>query len=617
MTVTTTIASQTFQGNGVATAFPCQFEIILNTDINVYFVNPTTGVQTLAALNSDYTVAGAGASSGFTVNTTVPVPTGTNLYVVRALPLTQPVDLTNQGAFFPNLHEAAFDRLCMQLQQIANYSEGLNVTMPPGLVPQPSTLFPIPLAGSLIGWNATGTALVNVGASGIGAGSIADINIANNAAIQSTKTSFTNNGTGATARSVQAKLADTLCVKDFGATGNGVTDDTAAIQAALAQAASAGAPRRVYFPMGTYLVSSGFVIAHPIRLVGEGAGGAVFGNFPAENGTHIKYTGTAGATMFTFSNVNFGNSGIEGLWIDCNNLAANGVLIDGCMGARFACVKIENFTFYGMKLTGTTSTCSWNHFENLAFNTGTQTSGTKAALWLSGVTGGSNACHCTFVNTMINTSGSFHGIYLGGCDNINFLMSYIYRAPGGTGYGVYCDFSENGSTSSFPVSNVFTHLEAMAGYYEAPATPARNITSPPTAVIYGYQTDNGEPFPVLPDGAPLPYITNYGSAYNFPRVAMQITQTSGTQLTPRFFDTVLLNYGAATSVTDILGNYPLGAKVRVYQNFGAAAVTLVNSGGTAGTMLFTKGGTNVVLANNNTVEFIKVSSGWNEIGRNF
>ena len=60
MTVTTTNSSQTFQGNGTATAFPCAFEIILATDVNVYFVNPLTGAQTQAVLNTDYTITGAG-----------------------------------------------------------------------------------------------------------------------------------------------------------------------------------------------------------------------------------------------------------------------------------------------------------------------------------------------------------------------------------------------------------------------------------------------------------------------------------------------------------------------------------------------------------------------------
>lgn len=53
------------------------------------------------------------------------------------------------------------------------------------------------------------------------------------------------------ARTLAARAADVVNVKDFGAVGNGATDDTAAVQAAL-NIGSNG----VYFPSGNYLVSS-------------------------------------------------------------------------------------------------------------------------------------------------------------------------------------------------------------------------------------------------------------------------------------------------------------------------------------------------------------------------
>jgi hypothetical protein len=59
---------------------------------------------------------------------------------------------------------------------------------------------------------------------------------------------FTQSGTGAIQRTVENKLKDTVSVKDFGAVGNGTTDDTAAIQAAITAVDSG----TVFFPKGNY-----------------------------------------------------------------------------------------------------------------------------------------------------------------------------------------------------------------------------------------------------------------------------------------------------------------------------------------------------------------------------
>lgn len=89
---------------------------------------------------------------------------------------------------------------------------------------------------------------------------------------------FTQSGTGAVARGTSDKLTDIVSVKDFGATGDGSTDDTVAIQAAM------DVGGRIYVPAGTYIVSSSLLFkSSGICLVGDG-----------RNNTTISFTGTTG-----------------------------------------------------------------------------------------------------------------------------------------------------------------------------------------------------------------------------------------------------------------------------------------------------------------------------------
>jgi hypothetical protein len=61
----------------------------------------------------------------------------------------------------------------------------------------------------------------------------------------------TGTGTAEVSQTVETKLRQTVSVKDFGAVGNGVADDTVAVQAALSSAS-----QRIYFPAGTYKITS-------------------------------------------------------------------------------------------------------------------------------------------------------------------------------------------------------------------------------------------------------------------------------------------------------------------------------------------------------------------------
>jgi len=77
--------------------------------------------------------------------------------------------------------------------------------------------------------------------------------------------------TGATtARSAAAHFADTISFKDFGAVGDGVTDDTAAVQAAL----TAGG--RFYLGASRYLISSALSTAAKVELIGVQGGLGIY-----------------------------------------------------------------------------------------------------------------------------------------------------------------------------------------------------------------------------------------------------------------------------------------------------------------------------------------------------
>ena len=74
-------------------------------------------------------------------------------------------------------------------------------------------------------------------------------------AVDASQVTYTPPFTGSVATNVEDKLAQYVSVKDFGAVGDGVTDDTAAIQAAIDSIPNAGTGA-IWFPKGTYNVSN-------------------------------------------------------------------------------------------------------------------------------------------------------------------------------------------------------------------------------------------------------------------------------------------------------------------------------------------------------------------------
>ena len=112
---------------------------------------------------------------------------------------------------------------------------------------------------------------------------------------------FTQSGTGAVDRVAQDKMRDIVSVKDFGVTADGITDDTLALQAALA--ASNG--KILQLPAGgTILVQSATTLASGNNVSIEGNGCTI------KAGTSLTLSGTSvvlwqNATGFFCRNVVF------------------------------------------------------------------------------------------------------------------------------------------------------------------------------------------------------------------------------------------------------------------------------------------------------------------------
>jgi hypothetical protein len=85
-----------------------------------------------------------------------------------------------------------------------------------------------------------------------------------------------------------------LSVKDFGAVGDGATDDTAALQYALNIAAG----KSLYFPQGIYLISDTIYVPPATTIYGEGPGDN-WGLTSSEQGSRIKTSGAGTARIWT------------------------------------------------------------------------------------------------------------------------------------------------------------------------------------------------------------------------------------------------------------------------------------------------------------------------------
>ncbi len=195
-------------------------------------------------------------------------------------------------------------------------------------------------------------------------------------------------------RTVQAKLDDFADVRDFGAVGDGLTDDTAAINRALYQLycreTNTQIRRSLYFPAGTYKITESLVIPTYAKLVGEGADCTIiyldftsdvstlnayvarFGDSLQQTGVNIGTNGATAPRNIEISSMTFQTADVTDVflvedasqcWFDSVNfvgpltIADINVATDDIAGVRFASTAslvCNQITFDKCRFTGLT-----------------------------------------------------------------------------------------------------------------------------------------------------------------------------------------------------------------------------------------------------------------------
>jgi hypothetical protein len=202
-------------------------------------------------------------------------------------------------------------------------------------------------------------------------------------------------GTGAAASTVQAKLRECASVKDFGAIGDGVANDSGAIANALAS----GKP--VFFPAGTYLTGAQTVATAGQTLFGEGAASVIKASTPTSH-------------LFT---------------VQADNVSFLSLRLHG------AAVSNANTTF-------AIFTAAANPARYLAIQ-GLVISGADAAHGFNNAIKLDTGCHFASVfNTTIerlwgSISGTGYGVLCGQANGCRILANWLLASSGRGRHGVY------------------------------------------------------------------------------------------------------------------------------------------------------------------------------------
>jgi hypothetical protein len=227
-----------YLADGAATVFTYPFPIFASEDINITIDG--------APQEYGFTISGAGQTTGGTVAFDTAPASGVIIVIERSLSLERLTDFLEGGEFSAQSINTELDYLLASIQQVnskqsamirvSNEEDVENIILPAKAL----------RADKVLGFDSDG---LPVAVDADGTMTMAD---------------FTTFGSGAITRTATSKMSDVASVRDFGAAGDGLTDDTLAFQKALA------ANDHVFVPSGTYLISSTIILSDSQSLVGAG-----------------------------------------------------------------------------------------------------------------------------------------------------------------------------------------------------------------------------------------------------------------------------------------------------------------------------------------------------------
>jgi len=237
-----------FAGDGTRTVFPLPFPVLAADDLLAY-------VDDEAA--SGFSITGLGQDGGAEVIFAEPPAAGTTITFLRRSESIRETEFVDGTPFRAAAINAELDRIMLLIQEDREeHGRALR-----GRPMEAGLDFCLPAsaerANKMLGFDSSGAPMA------FGVTELPDGGDASGLVV-------TPSG-ATTARALGEHLAAVVNVRDFGAVGDGVTDDAAAFEAAVSAAQTRRVP--VFVPAGTnpYLLGTGLVL-DGVTLLGDGAG---------------------------------------------------------------------------------------------------------------------------------------------------------------------------------------------------------------------------------------------------------------------------------------------------------------------------------------------------------